>query len=119
MKSLDDKARAERVVGTLTRLRGISNVGTIEQELATLARGDARHERTDQSNEHHETFLAIQALRKRLAIAPHLASTAASADVQTLWQDAISKASTVASADVQTLWQDAMSKARVWLSSFN
>jgi hypothetical protein len=38
MKSLDDKARAERVVGTLTRLRGISNVGTIEQELATLAR---------------------------------------------------------------------------------
>ena len=92
--------RSERVVATLTRLRGISNVGTIEQELATLARGDARHERTDQSNEHHEAFLAIQALRKRLATAPHLAST-------------------VASADVQTLWQDAISKARVWLSSFN
>ena len=119
MKSLDDKARAERVVATLMRLRGNSNVGTIEQELATLARGDARHERTDQSNEHHEAFLAIQALRKRLATAPHLASTVASADVQTLWQDAISKASTVASADVQTLWQDAISKARVWLSSFN
>src|SRR6516165_2584859 len=72
MKSLGDKARAERVVATLMRLRGNSNVGTIEQELATLARGDARHERTDQSNEHHEAFLAIQALRTRLATAPTL-----------------------------------------------
>jgi hypothetical protein len=67
MKSLDDKARAERVVATLTRLRSVSNVGTIERELATLARGDARHERTDQSNEHHDAFIAIQALRKGLA----------------------------------------------------
>jgi hypothetical protein len=101
MKSLDDKARAERVVATLMRLRSVSNVGTIERELATLARGDARHERTDQSNEHHDALIAIQALRKGLATAPpRLASTAASADVQ-------------------TLWQDATSKARVWLSSFN
>jgi hypothetical protein len=99
-KSPNDKARAERVVATLTRLRSVSNVNTIQQELATLARGDARHERTDQSNEHHDAFIAIQALRKGLATAPRLASTAASADVQTLWQDAISK-------------------ARVWLSLFN
>jgi hypothetical protein len=70
MKSLDDKARAERVVATLMRLRSVSNVGTIERELATLARGDARHERTDQSNEHHDALIAIQALRKGLATAP-------------------------------------------------
>jgi hypothetical protein len=113
-KSPNDKARAERVVATLTRLRSVSNVNTIQQELATLARGDARHERTDQSNEHHEAFLAIQALRKGLATAPGLASTAASADDQTLWQDAISKASTAASADVQTCWDDAIAKAQIW-----
>jgi hypothetical protein len=64
MKSLEDKARAERVVATLTRLRSVSDVGTVERELATLARGDARHERTDQGNERHDAFIAIQALRK-------------------------------------------------------
>jgi hypothetical protein len=53
MKSLDDKARAERVVATLTRLRSVSDVATVERELATLARGDARHERSDQGNERH------------------------------------------------------------------
>jgi hypothetical protein len=78
MKSLDDKARAERVVATLKRLRSVSNVDTIGRELAILARGDARHERSDQSNEHHEAYLAIQALRKGLATAPGLPSTAAS-----------------------------------------
>ena len=31
MKSLNDKARAERVVATLTRLRSVSNVGTVER----------------------------------------------------------------------------------------
>jgi hypothetical protein len=54
MKSLDDKARAERVVATLTRLRSVSDVFTVERELATLARGDARHEPTDRGNEHHD-----------------------------------------------------------------
>ena len=119
MKSLNDKARAERVVATLTRLRSVSDVGTVERELATLARGDARHERTDQSNEHHDAFIVIQALRKGFAAAPSLAPTAPSDDVQTLWQDAISKASTAASADVQTRWDDAIAKAQIWLSSFN
>jgi hypothetical protein len=118
MKSLDDKARAERVVATLTRLRSVSSVDTIGRELATLARGDARHERSDQSNEHHDAFLAIQALRKVLATAPVFPS-AAPTDDQTLWQDAISKASTAASADVQTRWDDAIAKAQIWLSSFN
>jgi hypothetical protein len=119
MKSLEGKARAERVVATLTRLRSVSDVGTVERELATLARGDARHERTDQGKERHDAFIAIQALRKGLASAPGLPSTAASADEQTLWQDAISKASTAASADVQTRWDDAIAKAQIWLSSFN
>ena len=119
MKSLNDKARAERVVATLTRLRSVSNVGTVERELEILARGDARHERTDQGSERHDAFIAIQALRKGLASAPHVASTAASADDQTLWRDAISKASTAASADVQTRWDDAIAKAQIWLSSFN
>jgi hypothetical protein len=119
MKSLDDKARAERVVASLTRLRSVSDVGTVERELAALARGDARHERTDQSYEHHDAFIAIQAVRKELATAPGLSSTAASADDQTRWQDAISKASTAASADVQTCWDDAIAKAQIWLSSFN
>ena len=109
----------ERDVATLTRLRSVSNVDTIGRELATLARGDARHERTDQSNEHHDAFLAIQALRKALATAPAFPSTAAPTDDQTLWQDAISKASTAASADVQTRWDDAIAKAQIWLSSFN
>ena len=119
MKSPNDKARAERVVATLTRLRSVSDVFTVERELATLARGDARHERTDQGSERHDAFIAIQALRKGLATASRLASSAASADDQILWQDAISKASTAASADVQTLWHDAIAKAQVWLSSFN
>jgi hypothetical protein len=119
MKSLNDKARAERVVATLTRLRSVSNVDTVERELATLARGDARHERTDQGSERHDAFIAIQALRKGLATASRLASSAASADDQILWQDAISKASTAASADVQTRWHDAIAKAQIWLSSFN
>jgi len=100
MKSLDDKARAERVVATLTRLRSVSDVRTVERELVTLARGDARHERSDQGNERHEAFMAIQALRKGLATAPGVPSTAASADVQTRWDDAIAK-------------------AQIWLSSFN
>ena len=64
MKSPDDKAMAERVVATLTRLRSVSDVGPVELELATLARGDARHERTDQGSERHDAFIAIQALRK-------------------------------------------------------
>ena len=123
MKSLNDKARAERVVATLTRLRSVSSVDTIGRELATLARGDARHERSDQSNEHHDAFLAIQALRKVLATAPVFPSaappSAAPTDDQTLWQDAVSKASTAASADVQTRWDDAIAKAQIWLSSFN
>jgi hypothetical protein len=92
MKSLNDKARAERVVATLTRLRSVSNVGTVERELETLARGDARHERTDQGNERHDAFIAIQALRQGLGMAP---------------------------AGVQTRWHDAIAKAQVWLSSFN
>ena len=92
MKSLDDKARAERVVATLTRLRSVSDVFTVERELATLARGDARHERTDQGNERHDAFLAIQTLRQGLGMAP---------------------------ADVQTRWDDAIAKAQIWLSSFN
>ena len=92
MKSPNDKARAERVVATLTRLRSVSDVFTVERELATLARGDARHERTDQGSERHDAFIAIQALRKGLVMA---------------------------SADVQTLWHDAIAKAQVWLSSFN
>ena len=92
MKSLNDKARAERVVATLTRLRSVSNVGTVERELETLARDDARHERTDQGNERHDAFIAIQALRQGLGIA---------------------------SADVQTRWDDAIAKAQIWLSSFN
>ena len=92
MKSLNDKARAERVVATLTRLRSVSDVGTVERELETLARGDARHERTDQGNEHHDAYIAIQALRQGLGMA---------------------------SADVQTRWHDAIAKAQVWLSSFN
>jgi hypothetical protein len=100
MKSLDDKARAERVVATLTRLRSMSDVATVERELATLARGDARHERTDQGHERYDAFIAIQALRKGLATAPGLPSTPASADVQTRWDDAIAK-------------------AQIWLSSFN
>ena len=92
MKSLDDKARAERVVATLTRLRSVSDVFTVERELATLARGDARHERTDQGSERRDAFLAIQTLRQGLGMAP---------------------------ADVQTRWDDAIAKAQVWLSSFN
>jgi hypothetical protein len=91
MTSLNDKARAERVVATLMRLRSVSDVFTVERELATLARGDARHERTDGS-ERHDAFIAIQALRQGLGIAP---------------------------ADVQTRWHDAIAKAQVWLSSFN
>ena len=89
------------------------------KSLEGKARADARPERTDQGNERHDAFIAIQALRKGLASAPGLPSTAASADVQTLWQDAISKASTAASADVQTRWDDAIAKAQIWLSSFN
>jgi hypothetical protein len=92
VKSLDDKARAERVLATLTRLRNVSDLGTVEQDLATLARGDARHERTDQSNEHHAAFLAIQVLRQGLGMT---------------------------SADVQTRCDDAIAKALIWLSSFN
>ena len=69
MKSPDDKARAERVVATLTRLRSVSDVFTVERELATLARGDARHEPTDRGNEHHDAFLAIQTLRQGLGMA--------------------------------------------------
>ena len=92
MKSLDDKARAERVVATLTRLRSVSDVFTVERELATLARGDARHERTDQGSERRDAFLAIQTLRQGLGMAP---------------------------ADVQTRWDDAIAKAQVWVSSFN
>ena len=99
--------RSERVVATLTRLRSVSDVRTVERELATLGRGDARHERTDQGNERYDAFIAIQALRKGLATAPGLPSTAASADNQTRWQDAISKASTAASADIQTRWDGA------------
>ena len=70
MKSPNDKARAERVVATLTRLRSVSDAGAVERELATLARGDARHERTDQGNERHDAFIAIQALRKRARNCP-------------------------------------------------
>ena len=70
MKSLDDKARAERVVATLTRLRGISDVFTVERELASLARGDARRERTDQGSERSDAFVAIQALRQGLGMTP-------------------------------------------------
>ena len=92
MKSLNDKARAERVVATLTRLRSVYDVGTVKLELETLARGDARHERSDQGSEHHDAYIAIQTLRKGLVMA---------------------------SADVQTLWHDAIAKAQVWLSSFN
>jgi hypothetical protein len=92
MKSPNDKARAERVVATLTRLRSVYDVGTVKLELETLARGDARHERSDQGSEHHDAYIAIQTLRKALVIA---------------------------SADVQTLWHDAIAKAQVWLSSFN
>ena len=92
MKSPNDKARAERVVATLTRLRSVSDVFTVERELATLARGDARHERTDQGRERRDAFLAIQTLRQGLGMAP---------------------------ADVQTRWDDAIAKAQVWLSSFN
>jgi hypothetical protein len=72
MKSPNDKVRAERVVATLTRLRSLSNVGTVELELATLARGDARHERSDQGSERHDAFIAIQALRKGLVTASPL-----------------------------------------------
>jgi hypothetical protein len=61
--TLGNKARAERVVATLTRLRSVSDVGTVERELATLARGDARRERADQGSERHDAFIAIQALR--------------------------------------------------------
>jgi hypothetical protein len=92
MKSLDDKARAERVVATLTRPRSVYDVDTVKLELETLARGDARHERSDQGSEHHDAFIAIQALRKRLVMAP---------------------------TDAQSLWHDAIAKAQVWLSSFN
>ena len=92
MKSLNDKARAERVVVTLTRLRSVYDAGAVKRELATLERGNARHERTDQGSEHHDAFIAIQALRKGLVMA---------------------------SADVQTLWDDAIAKAQIWLSSFN
>jgi hypothetical protein len=92
VKSLNDKPRAARVVATLTQLCSVSDIGTVERELATLARGDARRERTDQGSERHDAFIAIQALRKGIV---------------------------TASADVQTLWQDAIAKAQVWLSSFN
>ena len=92
MKSPNDKARAERVVATLTRLRSVYDVGTVKLELETLARGDARHERSDPGSEHHDAYIAIQALRKQLVMT---------------------------SADVQTLWHDAIAKAQVWLSSFN
>ena len=45
MKSQNDKARAERVVAALTRLRSVYDVGTVKLELETLARGDARRNR--------------------------------------------------------------------------
>ena len=38
MKSLNDEARAERVVATLTRLGNVFNVGTIERELELARR---------------------------------------------------------------------------------
>ena len=69
MKSPNDKARAERVVATLTRLRSVYDVGTVKLELETLARGDARHERSDQGSEHHDAYIAIQTLRKVLTLA--------------------------------------------------
>jgi hypothetical protein len=50
MKSPNDKARAERVVATLTRLRSVYDVDTVKLELETLARCDARHERSDQGS---------------------------------------------------------------------
>jgi hypothetical protein len=90
--TVGNKARAERVVATLARLRNVSDVGSVERELATLARGDARRERTDQGSERHDAFIAIQALRQGLGMAP---------------------------ADVQTRWHDAIAKAQVWLSSCN
>ena len=89
MKSLNDKARADRVVATLTRLRSVYDVGTVKLGLETLARGDARHERSDQGSEHHDAYIAIQTLRKGLVMKRQ---TLASADVQTLWHDAIAKA---------------------------
>ena len=65
MKSPNDKARAERVVATLTRLRSVYDVGTVKLELETLARGDARHERSDQGSEHHDAYIASKPCEKR------------------------------------------------------
>ena len=94
MKSLGNKARVERVVATLTRLRSVSDIGTVDRELQALVvgDGDASYKHGDPSDEHHDAYTAIQALRQGLGMA---------------------------SADVQTRWRDAIAKAQVWLSSFN
>jgi hypothetical protein len=93
-RSGDDKARAERVVATLTRLRSVSDVFTVERELHALVvgDGDASYKHGDSSDEHHDAYTAIQALRQGLGMT---------------------------SADVQTRWHDAIAKAQVWLSLFN
>jgi hypothetical protein len=94
MKSLGNKARVERVVATLTRLRSVSDVFTVNRELKALVEGDgdAIYKHGDSSSEHSDAFKAIQALRQGLGMA---------------------------SADVRTRWHDAIAKAQVWLSSYN
>ncbi len=91
MKSLDDKAKAQRVVDALMRLRGDPDINAVIGDLTTLVRADAGYKNGDSSDEHHNAFTAIQALREGLD---------------------------TGSADVQERWQDALAKARVWLSSF-
>ena len=92
MKSLDDKAKAQRVVDALMRLRGDPDINAVIGDLTTLVRADAGYKNGDSSDEHHNAFTAIQALREGLD---------------------------TGSADVQARWQDALAKARVWLSSFD
>ena len=94
MKSLGNKARVERVVATLTRLHSVSDIGTVDRELQALVvgDGDASYKHGDSSDEHHDAYTAIHALRQGLGMA---------------------------SADVQTRWRDAIAKAQVWLTSCN
>jgi hypothetical protein len=92
MKSPDDKAKAQRVVDTLIRLRGDPDINAVLGDLTTLVRGDALHKQTDQGDEHSDAYIAILALREGLD---------------------------TGSADVQARWQDALARARVWLSSFD
>jgi hypothetical protein len=72
MKSLGNKARVERVVATLTRLHSVSDIGAVDRELQALVvgDGDASYKHGDPSDEHHDAYTAIQALRQGLGTLP-------------------------------------------------